>query len=193
MIPSFHEILSILNSIDGDGAIPELQTVSASLAKRANVRLKALEDAGLTASPAYYRATWWTGKERSRRRFSESKKLTGDDLENQIREMITFLSSDTSSVSFERERQAGLEKILPEGTGKERRQMLRFLESKAFEEMKKTIGTDIVKKAADAIEAGAKVSDLNKLFKEFQRQEAEGTLTVNEDIYTQVWSIWVGE
>ena len=174
-------------------ALSAIETESSKLAKRANTRLKALEERGLTSSPAYQRATWWTGDELSRMRFSESKKLSPDKAIEQLEELNAFLGNEYSTISGETARQAGLEKLMPEGTKKEKAAMKRFLESDAFSEMKKVIGTDIVKKAADAIEAGAKVGELNKLYRDYLTREAAGRLTVDQDIYTEVWSEWTGE
>lgn len=159
-------------------------------AKTANRRLARLEEKEFTSSPAYGRATWFTAEERSSLRFSESKRMNWNDMMRAYEEVNAFLYDETSTVRGERRREAGLDKIMPDADAKEKDAMIRFLESTAFAEMKKTIGTDIVKKAADAIEAGANVGDLKKLFKDFKAREASNELTVDQDIYTEVWSKW---
>ncbi len=208
MILSFQSIMELFDIITDLGNVAKLTARQAkklqaaessfrqsyaAAAKRANVRLAALEEKGFTSSPAYQRATWFTAEERDRLRFSESKKQNLNDMMRAYEEINIFLESESSTVAGERRREAGLNKIMPDASKKEQNAMIRFLESSAFEEMKKTIGTDIVKKAADAIEAGAKVSDLNKLFRQFKKQEAAGQLTVDQDIYTEVWTKWTDE
>lgn len=162
-------------------------------AKRANTRLRALEEKGLTASPAYERATFFTAEERSSLRFSQSKRMSLSEMMRSYEEVNAFLADETSSIPGERWRQAGINKILPGGSPSEKNAMLRFLDSAAFNDLKKTIGTDVVKMAADAIESGAEVSDLNRLYKDYLKREAEGSLTVDEDLYTEVWSMWAGD
>lgn len=166
----------------------------AAAAKRANVRLAALEEKGFTSSPAYQRATWFTAEERDRLRFSESKKQNLNDMMRAYEEINIFLGRESSKVSGERYRRAGLEKIMPNATIQEKNAMMRFLESGTFREVSGyAYAGDIIKSARDAIENGAKVSDLNRLYQQFKKREAAGTLTVNEDIFTAVWSEWTGE
>lgn len=160
-------------------------------AKRANSRLKALEEKGLTASPAYERATFFTAEERSSLRFSQSKRLSLSEMMRSYEEVNAFLADETSTIRGERWRQAGINKTLPGGSASEKNAMLRFLESAAFNDLKHTIGTNVVKMAVDAIESGAKVSDLNRLYKDYLKREAEGDLTVDEDLFTEVWSRWI--
>lgn len=171
----------------------KLQLEYSKAAKRANVRLKALEKAGYTSSPAYQRATWFTGETRDKLRFTESKHLNYDELRTAYEEVNIFLQSPASTITSEKERRSGIEKILPKADRKTKAAFQRFLSSNAFEELKKVIGTDIVKKGADAIENGAKVSDLNRLFNNFMRREEQGNLSLNQDIFSEVWSTWTGD
>lgn len=189
MINSYEEFLSIIFEIDTDASLlKEAQAYSAKLAKRANVRLKALEDSGLQSAESYSRAQGWLSQD-DRRRFSESKKLDAESLRAQVYELNAFLEGG-STIQEEKQRRAGLNRMMPRATKREKNQMRRFLSSAAFEEMKKTIGTDIVKKAADAIEAGASVSELNKLYQRFLRQEEKGNAEID---ILDVWSEWAGE
>lgn len=189
MIKTYEQFMRLLWEIDDNAdALAQANDFVSKLAKRANVRLKALEDQDLTASPAYQRAETWL-KEDSRRRFSESKKLDAESLRAQAYELNTFLESEFSTITGERQRQAGLYSLMPRATKKEKNQMRRFLESAAFQEMKKTIGSDVVKKAADAIEAGAKVSDLKRLYSDFLKQEKQGKFEMD---IIDVWDLWTG-
>lgn len=192
MIRNYLDVLSA--DLSDITALTSAQSLSAALAKTANSRLRALEKAGFTSSPAYQRATYFTQEIRDGLRFSQSKNLSPAMLQKQLAELQAFLSNDASLPSNEKYRRAGLNKIMPNATRSEKQAMMRFLESAAFEELKKQYGgTDIVKRGSDAIEQGAKVADLNRLFRDFQRREAAGQNTVNEDLYSGVWSKWLGE
>lgn len=171
----------------------KLRTEYARAAKRANTRLRALEKAGLESSSAYMRATWFTGETRDKMRFSESKKLDIETMRTAFEEVNIFLQSPTSRTSVEKRRRSGIDKIMMGAGEKAKNAMMRFLSSTAFGELKKIMGTDIVRKGADAIEAGASVSKLNQLFSDFINREKAGDLAVNQDIYTEVWSAWTGE
>lgn len=189
MINSYEEFLSIIFEIDTDATLlKQAQDYSAKLAKRANVRLKALEDEGFETSDAYARAKGWLMQD-ERKRFSESKKLDAESLRAQVFELNAFLEGG-STITEERARRAGLDKMMPRASKREKNEMRRFLSSAAFEEMKKTIGTDIVKKAADAIAAGASVSQLNRMYKDFLKQEEKGQREMD---IIDVWSLWIGE
>lgn len=189
MINSYEEFLYIIFEIDTYASLlKQAREYSAKLAKRANVRLKALEDAGFETSDAYARAMGWLSQD-DRRRFSESKKLDVESLMSQVYELNVFLNSG-STIQEERNRRAGLDKFMPNATPKQKAEMRRFLSSAAFEEMRRTIGTDIVKKAADAIEMGASVRELNKLFNRFLQQEEKGNQYMD---ITDVWFRWIGK
>ena len=163
-------------------------------ANAANKRMQRLEEQGLdVSSPAYQQAQYFLGETMGRDRFSRSKKMKFADMMEQYEEILKFLNDETSTVTGEKRRRSGVDKLMPAASKKEKNAMMRFLSSKAFEELKKVMGTDIVRRGADAIEQGAKVSDLTKLFKDFLKREKQGDITVNEDIYTEVWSPWIGE
>lgn len=169
----------------------ELRTQSEKEARRANQRMRALEKAGLTTSNAYRRAQGFTNEILEKRRFSQAKKkISLDDLIMQFEEIIKFLSDASSTVTGEKMRLSGLDKMFPKMNKKEKASMMRFLDSATFQDLKKIIGTDIIKKAGDNIIEGAKVSDLNKLYKNFLEREEKGTLTIEQDIFTEVWDRW---
>lgn len=168
----------------------ELRTQYVKEARRANQRMRALEKADLTTSNAYRRAQGFTNEILEKRRFSQSKKISLDDLIMQFEEIIKFLSDASSTVTGEKMRLSGLDKMFPKMNKKEKASMMRFLDSATFQDLKKIIGTDIIKKAGDTIIEGAKVSDLNKLYKNFLEREEKGTLTIEQDIFTEVWDRW---
>lgn len=189
MINSYEDFLSIIFEIDTDvSLLKQAQEYSAKLAKRANVRMKALEDAGFESSDAYARAKGWLSQD-DRRRFSESKKLDAESLRAQVYELTVFLQGG-STIRAEKDRRSGLDKLMPNATRKEKNEMRRFLLSAAFDEMKKTIGTNIVNRAADSIQGGASVRELNKLYKQFLDQENKGNQYMD---ITDVWTLWIGK
>ena len=190
MIKTYEQFMRLLWEIeDNADALAQANDFVSKLAKRANVRLKALEDARLTSSPAYKRAEIWLKKD-SRRRFSESKKLDAESLRAQAYELNTFLESNSSTLTGELQRRAGLEKLMPNATKKEKNEMRRFLESAAFSEMQKAnIGYNIVREAAEAIISGKKVSDLKKIYSDFLKQEKQGKFEMD---IIDVWDLWTG-
>lgn len=102
-----------------------------------------------------------------------------------------FLKSQTSTVSGEMERRhknylsltkpkrdkrgritsQSFVKPPPEGMSKlqQERALNRFLSNKHFEELKKSLGTNVIKEAADAINQGIPVIRLSRLYNEYVR------------------------
>lgn len=120
-------------------ALSKLRAYNMRLAKRANQRLLRLERADF-AYFAYDRAVHFTQTELGRNRFSANASLDYDTLRLQVKELETFLSAETSTVSgqrkifnenIERFRQMGVK--IP--TGKERA-FAEYLTLDAFNELK---------------------------------------------------------
>lgn len=185
-------------------ALELLQSESAKMAKRANVRLKALEDHNYS-TPASRRAFGFLDME-DRTRFSESKKLTGDSLEQQLEELDRFLTGD-STLTEARHYLSGIDKLEESGiiedfeSPQEEKAFQRFLESDYWNnEIKKTLGRDYKKgsgeladrmaQAQEAIKSGATVNDLNRIYKQFKTREQLGILQEGED-YLSVFEDWV--
>ena len=190
---------------DGDtNALRQLQLESARLAKRANVRLKALEDKNFM-TPARKRAESFLDID-ERSRFSESKKLTGVELEQQLDELQRFLNVEKGSTIAEaREYLSGIETLQNKGIIDEfsddadKRAFLRFLESDFWNEFKSTLGKSrsptgaraALQAAQDAIAEGAKISQLEALFDDFKNREYSGKLNKDED-FLSVFEDWTG-
>lgn len=203
---TYHEtrkLIDLMNSGD-ENALQELRQESARLAKRANVRLSALEQKGYS-TPASRRAFGFLDLE-ERTRFSESKKLSAETLEQQLEELNRFLSGP-STVSEAREYVSGFDKLQEAGileefdSKKESKVMMRFLESDYWNnEIKKTLGreykkgsgelADRISAAQEAIKGGAKVQDLEKIYKQFLERERLGILQDGED-FLSVFEDWV--
>ena len=191
-VPDYGQVRALIESAySGDvGALSELQSLSSSMAKRANVRLKALETSDLTASPAYRRAEYYLNEERNRTRFSESKKMTAGELEDQLGQLYGFFGDPSASVEYEKNREAGLESSFPDMNVNEKRQMRNFLSSDAFADMKKIIGSSIIREAAQAIEEGARVKDLEKAYAAYL-EKTEGPADPDTPDIFDVWDNWV--
>lgn len=199
------ELIERMNSGDPE-ALRELQQESARLAKRANVRLKALEEHNYS-TPASRRAFGFLEME-DRSRFSESKKLSGDTLEQQLEELNRFLNVETGSTITEAKHYlSGVEGLQNAGiledfdTDREERIFQRFLESDYWNnEIKKTLGRDYRKgsgeladrlsQAQEAIKSGATVKDLERIYDDFKQREMAGELQEGED-YLSVFEDWV--
>ena len=197
---SFDEQIRLIDAIEaGDPeAIREAQQLSAQLAKRANVRLKALEDSSFT-SFQYRKTKYQLNEEFGREKFSESKKLTGDELVEQLEMVNEFLNAEQqttiSAIRAEKEekteqslRQAG---IIPEDMKEAKvRELHRFLKSDAWKEIKASqTGTEggtggYLVSAIDAIENGAKVRDLEKMYRDFNdmMEDSDEKKTAKKDI-----------
>ena len=187
---TYQDINDLIDRVeDGDqDAIAEARALSAKLSKRANVRLSALEEKGYTSGPAYESAKYFLGEDLNRSKFSESKKLSGEDLTRNLELVNEFLNNPTSTVSYESERRAGLtdmDDIIPDSfTKKDKRTFQRFLASDAWKEYKSTIyvrknekspsesakARQVLRGAAAAIERGASVRDLNNLYEQYADQ-----------------------
>lgn len=171
-----------------------LQEESARMAKRANVRLAALQEHGYS-TPASRRAYGFLDLE-ERTKFSESKRLTGEQLEQNLEELQRFLYDEKgSTVTEAKEYLAGLDTLIENNTidefedPAEQRAFLRFLESDYWNDLKLTLGKGssppgskaALKSAQDAIASGARVADLKKAYEDFKIREAVGDLD-DEDV-----------
>lgn len=175
-------------------ALRMLQEESARMAKRANVRLAALQEHGYS-TPASRRAYGFLDLE-ERTKFSESKRLTGEQLEQNLEELQRFLYDEKgSTVTEAKEYLAGLDTLIENNTidefedPAEQRAFLRFLESDYWNDLKLTLGKGssppgskaALKSAQDAIASGARVADLKKAYEDFKIREAVGDLD-DEDV-----------
>lgn len=184
-LPDYQYLIGLLDAAEaGDqGALQEAQKISSQLAKRANVRLKALEDKDFEASPAYMRVRDTIGADRWRVRFSESKKLSVDQLETQLEELSIFLRDESGTISGEKLRRSGLDTMIDEGDivieedeEKVKRAMLRFLESDAWATYKKLAGyvSGNMQSIVNAIENGNTLGDFEEIVDSAKKQIASG-------------------
>lgn len=187
---SYDEQMRLIDAIEaGDPeAIREAQQISAKLAKRANVRLKALEDSSFT-SFQYRKTKYQLNEQFGREKFSESKQLTGEQLTEQLEMVNEFLNAEqqTTIGAIRQEKEEKTERslreagIIPEDMKEAKvRELHKFLKSDAWKEIKASqVGTEggtggYLLAAIDAIEDGAKVRDLERMYQEYQDMIDDG-------------------
>lgn len=202
-VPSIEEIRSYYEK----GDIKALRRTNEILAKRANQRLSVLEKVGLDSTQAYKRVTAKLSDFDFAKndRFSRSKKLSIDDLYDQVKAESNFLRWQTSTPAGEMKRREEIWKSLTtqkidEVTGdiKEptislagvddidafKKKFLDFLDTNAWEELKKHLyTTHILNDAGEAVAAGASIEELSEAMKSYMDGDSE------EDLFT-IWENW---
>lgn len=209
---NYQNINNLIDRVESgdEEAIQEARRISVTLSKRANVRLKALEDKNLTSGEAYSTVRDFARTEgREKARFSQSGKMDTEDLVKNLEEVSAFLADPSSTVTAERFRISGFEseeytkRILPlDISNYKKRELQEFLKSSAWEEYKSTIyihdkgktpaesrrASTAIAAAAEAISAGAKVDELKKIYEDFEsrrkspkEQVDNGILDIIED------------
>lgn len=189
-IPTAQEIDKIYDRAEaGDvDAIRELGDLNNRLSKRANERMRDIERKGLGDSGtgkgtgAYSRAKYWLGEQGSDY-FSQSRKLSPEDLRENIDQASRYLREQTSTAAGEMRRREkiidSLEEAHPDffddlgnDRGEVREQLLEFFDTDAWSEIRKNNqgGTNpVVAQAIEAIQGGANINDLKRAFKEYKQ------------------------
>lgn len=182
-VPSYQTMVELLDAAEAgdEKALQDARQISSQLAKRANVRLKALEEADYEESPAYMRVRDTIGRDRWRVRFSESKKLSTQELETQLEELNIFLGREESTVSGEKFRRSGIDTMIADGTisvkdEKNKRALLRFLQSDEWNAYKALAGYQkgSMQTIVNAIENGKTLKDFTDLYEKSKLQIARG-------------------
>lgn len=186
IIPTIQQIAALADKARaGDAnAYSELADLNNKLAKRANQRMSEIEKTkGIAHTDAYDRAQGYlenvadnsTRNKQGNMRFSQSRKLDVDDLEENLDNVGQFLRDETSKVSSEKMRRANeqFEALVERGyiedlSESTRKQFFNFLKTDAWNEIKKREGTGFYKEARDLIASGLKVSDLKNLYNEYK-------------------------
>lgn len=155
--------------------------------KRANQRARTLDQHGMkTGALIQYR------KNLDGKFLSQSKKQSVEDMVKGLKRAERFIKAQTSTVSGEMERRRKVFNALEapkrdkrgrivarpimrplEGMSKSKQEaaMSRFLTNKHFEELKKNLGTNVIKQANEAIGHGVPVGRLSRLWNEYVRSE----------------------
>lgn len=199
-IPTAQELDVIYKrALAGDtSAEQELGDINARLAKRANERMRDIERKGLEGTAAYNRAKYFIQEQDfgTGVYFSQSKKLDVDDLLLNIENASNYLRSQTSTAAGEMRRRSDIIDKLsdrghielpddPEDVEGFKKKFLDFLDSNAWDDIKKHMyatGSGMIGEAAEAIQNGANVNDLLRSFKDYQK----GAET---DLF-EIWDNW---
>ena len=177
--------------------LKELGQLAEKLGRRANQNLRELERQKYS-SDAYKYAQNKTGREKPR--YSQAAKGSAMSLAENAIASAEFLRLKTSTVGGVREKaRPGFKKLVEKSTkaykkkaGKEftdkeskklERSMTKFLNSKAFEELK-TLGSDVIDATYEAIQNGADIDELLKAYEAYERGEIEGGILT-------VWDDWI--
>lgn len=199
-IPTAQEIDRLYNAaLSGDkDAAAQLGDINNKISKRANERMRDIERKGLEGTAAYNRAKYFIQEQDfgTGEYFSQSKKLDVDDLVLNIQNASTYLRSQTSTAAGEIQRRRDIiDKLadrghieIPEGNPEGfKKKFLEFLDSKAWDDIKKHMyaaGSGMLKDAGEAIQNGANVNDLIRAFKDYQKGS-------DTDLF-EIWDNWQG-
>jgi hypothetical protein len=186
---SIRELRDLENLADAgsEDAAQQLRELSRVYSKRASERMRSLERSGINTA-ALQKAQYYLD-DRGRTRFGAGKRASLDDVVENLEQARKFLTWQTSTIGGERERLNKMLKTMERNgqigkfsNPKDRETFLNFLGSNAFADIKKYIGTNL-SEAQQAIEAGAKVEDLEKIYNQYAEGEINNPL--------QVWDAWM--
>ena len=195
-IPTTQEIEGIYQkAIAGDqDAIAQLGDLNNKLSKRANERMRDIERKGLDGTSAYNAAKYWISEQTGGEYFSQSRKLSPDELMETIEASTNYLRSQTSTAAGEMRRRKNITDKLDdmgffediEGDRTDvKKQLLEFFDTGAWNDIRRNNkgGTkEVVLEAIDALQNGALVGDLKRAFKDFQRGA--------DTDYIEMWENW---
>lgn len=167
-------------------AADRLRDLNRTYSHRASQRMRELESKNLDTKALKY-AQYYLD-ERGRRYFGAGRGADIDEIVENLEHARKFLSWKTSTVGGERARVEGmLDALQSHGiidefkNEREKRSFLKFLESDAFVDYKKMIGSGIIGEAQNAIANGATVDKLNAAYQEYK----EGNVGAIES-----WESW---
>lgn len=197
-IPTTQYIKSLAEkAAAGDlAAISELGDLNNRIAKRANQRMRDIEAKGLEGTAAYNRAKYFVQNQDfgTGQYFSQSRKLDADDAALNLINATQYLRSQTSTAAGEMRRRADIVDRLEEGGWIEipeedpttfKRKFLDFLDSNAWDDIKKHMyatNSGLLHDAGEAIQNGAKLGDLMRAFKDYQKG-------ADTDLF-EIWDNW---
>lgn len=195
-IPSQSDI-EYMFGLAGEGnldALEWLQDYNKTLSKRANSRMDYMRKSDGYGGTGAMKQAEYDLEKLGRDRFSESKRMSLEDMQKQMEASSSFLRSQTSSIRGEKLRRENIYRSLeekgyidpPDDPDEERRfksQFNDFLSSDAFADIKKVFGSGIIAEASEQIQNGLNVQDLVSLYNEY-------TSSADHDIF-QVWDGWL--
>lgn len=199
-LPTAQELETLYNRANSgdDSALAQLGELNNKIAKRANERMRDIERRGLEGTAAYNRAKYYIDDSDFNKGeyFSQSKRLDVDDLVSNIENASVYLRSQTSTAAGEMKRRSDILDTLadrghielpddPADLASFRSKFLEFLDSNAWDDIKKHLyatGSGMVGEAAEAIKNGANVNDLLRAFKDYEKG-------ADTDLF-EVWDNW---
>lgn len=182
-------------------ALNELGRLNEKLGRTANQRLRDLEKKGYQSSEAYKQAQYRMNADRPR--YSQAHTGSAWTLAESAQQAAQFLRYKTSTVGGVRAKakkgfetvkskvvtsveEAGdeyehVKKLTDEDLEKE---LDRFMDSDAFTELRRTIGSPVIEAAAEKLSGGANLNDLLNAFEQWEKGDLKvGVLTL--------WDGWV--
>ena len=195
-IPTSQEVEGIYDrAMAGDReALAQLGDLNNRLSKRANERMRDIERKGFDGTSAYNAAKYWISEQTGGEYFSQSRKLSPDELMETIEASSNYLRSQTSTAAGEIKRRKKITDRLDdmgffedvEGDHTNvKKQLLEFFDTGAWNDIRRNNkgGTkEVVLEAIDALQNGALVGDLQRAFKDFQRGA--------DTDYIEMWENW---
>jgi len=154
-------------------AADRLRDLNRTYSHRASQRMRELENKKLDTKALQY-AQYYLD-ERGRKYFGAGRGADLDEIVENLEQARKFLSWQTSTVGGERAR---VDKILDSlqkhghidefESESDRRTFLKFLESDAFADFKKVVGSSIITEAQNAIEHGRSMEELQQVYSEYK-------------------------
>lgn len=183
-----HELYDLYQAAEGGSAsaLAQLRESSKYYGKKGNERIREFERADMRSN-ALTRAQHYLETQQGRNRFSRSGKLDAYEAYKNASEARRFIRSKTGTVARERKRESAvMEKLekggyLPEMSKADQMSFSKFLRSSAWDEIKKTMGSQVMKEVAEGISEG---QDIEELILAYQDYEA-GQIDFEE--FTEGW------
>lgn len=169
------ELEALATAAEGGNALAEerLRDLNETYSRRASQRMRELENRDMNTKALQYAQHYLD--QRDRTRFGAGKTADIDEVIENLEQARKFLSWETSTVGGERARVEGmLDTLQSHGiidefeSEREKRSFLKFLESDAFKDYKKMIGSGIIGEAQNAIASGATIDELNAAYEDYK-------------------------
>lgn len=157
-------------------ALKNLQSISRTLAKRANQRIRDMRKRGLGNTAAITRAEYWISNELGKRKgFIESANIKPDLMSEQLDVVTSFLNWQTSSAKGELKRRENIIKGLNESDKVSIQvdaRILDFLDSDAWSALK-NIGSDqAIKAFYEMLHKGKTLEELLDIYNKYLHDES---------------------
>lgn len=183
-VPTVQEINKLWRLHEGGdkAALKQLQNISATLAKRANERMRELRRRGYSSTAALTQAEYWIQNERGGAKgFSESRKLSPDLLDEQLGVVISFLNWQTSTAPGEIARRENIITGLNESDKVDTvvdERILDFLDSDAWSALKNLGSGEIIAAFYEMVNKGKSLQELINIYNEYLEDEEMDLLDV---------------